>query len=409
MSKRWNDTGSKLPIILIFGALVHGAYADGYRNPPPTAEGIAKSGANMAFVDDASAISYNPANLSLQTNKSFVVGAAIAQLQTKYTHPILGGYESDDPWQPLPSVYFSTPLGDQGTAVGIGISTPYGQGLAWNASDFSSFIPSPPPPTAGPVPYEASMALINFNPTVSTMLGDKVALGVGLDIMYSAVELKALIPNAPPLDSKGEGDGWGFGSNIGLTWLPTERQRVAFTYRSKVDIDYKGDFTVEGADYGAFGTTINLPNSIGLGYGVQVSESIQIEALIEWLEWSSNKTQPLDAGVYGSNPQENNWNDTVTMGVGGSWRLTDVFAFHAGYSFIETPVPDEAITPLLPDADRHVIGLGLGYTVAGHALDISYAFSIYEARTRPAGAPGDPSGDYDIDSNLVGLTYSYSF
>ena len=37
-------------------AVVHVAYSDGYRNPPPTAEGIGKSGANMVFVDDASAI-----------------------------------------------------------------------------------------------------------------------------------------------------------------------------------------------------------------------------------------------------------------------------------------------------------------------------------------------------------------
>ena len=403
MKKQRNRTNRGVLIILCMSAVVHHLYADGYRNPPPTAVGIAKAGVHSVFVSDASAISYNPANLSFQTNKSFVIGAAIAQSQSTYTPAPGLSFESDNPWQPLPSVYFSTPIGDQGTAVGLGITTPYGQGLAWDASEFSSLIVSP-----APVPYEAKMALINFNPTVSTMLGDKVALGVGLNIMYSSVELKALIPQlGPPLDSKGEGDGWGFGSNIGLTWLPTERQRMSFTYRSKVDIDYKGDFTINGADAGDFGTTINLPNTIGLGYGFQITENIQIEALLEWLEWSSNKTQPLDAGILGSNPQENNWDDTFTVGVAGSWRISDAFAFHTGYSFIETPIPSETITPLLPDADRHVIGLGLGYTVAGHTLDLSYAFSIYDDRTAPA--TGLAPGTYEIDSNLIGVTYSLSF
>ena len=56
--------------------------ADGYRNPPPTAEGIAKAGANSAFVDDASAVSYNPANLGFQTNESFVACLTAAQADT---------------------------------------------------------------------------------------------------------------------------------------------------------------------------------------------------------------------------------------------------------------------------------------------------------------------------------------
>ena len=68
MNKQSNRAELKLVTILIWGALAHGVYADAYRNPAPTAEGIAKSGANMVFVDDASAISYNPANLAFQTN-----------------------------------------------------------------------------------------------------------------------------------------------------------------------------------------------------------------------------------------------------------------------------------------------------------------------------------------------------
>ena len=78
--------------------------ADGYRNPPPTAEGIGKSGVNSVFVDDASAISYNPANLAYQTNGSLVVAATFARTENTYTLPsLLGGasFESDGDWNVL--------------------------------------------------------------------------------------------------------------------------------------------------------------------------------------------------------------------------------------------------------------------------------------------------------------------
>ena len=68
-------------------SLVSGqARADGYRNPPPTAAGIGKAGVHSAFVDDASAISYNPANLALQTNASVVVAVTI---YVKYPSDVL--------------------------------------------------------------------------------------------------------------------------------------------------------------------------------------------------------------------------------------------------------------------------------------------------------------------------------
>ena len=63
MNKEYKISGVTGLLILALGA-VSGAYADAYRNPAPTAEGIAKSGAMMIFSDDASAISYNPANLA---------------------------------------------------------------------------------------------------------------------------------------------------------------------------------------------------------------------------------------------------------------------------------------------------------------------------------------------------------
>lgn len=377
--------------------------ADGYRNPPPTAEGIGKSGVNSVFVDDASAISYNPANLAFQPGGSVVVAATFARTENTYMPPVPGAsFDSDGEWNVLPNIYYSQALGDSGIALGLGINTPYGQGISWNSSEFANLV------IASPVPYEASIMLVNINPTVAIKLGEAFSVGLGADIFYSELELKALFPAGPPIPpvpsvgATGDGDGWGFGGNLGLSWDVAENQRLALTYRSRVDIDYEGDFS-PGGDFKA---PVQYPNIVGLGYGIELTDDIRIEALVEWLEWSVNDTQTL---IVGGAPQvqQNSWDDTFTIGVGGDWQLDDSWVVRAGYAFIQTPVPDETVTPLLPDSDRHAFSLGVGYTVGGHTIDAAYTFSIYDDKSSPL--TGVAPGSYEIDSDLVGLTYSFGF
>ncbi len=379
-------------------------WADGYRNPPPTAAGIGKSGAHRVFADDASAISYNPANLALQTNASLVVGTAIARTETHYSPPIGGNAESDGDWNYLPSVYFSAPVGDGGLAFGLGITTPYGQGIEWDAASLYN-------PFAPISLYQAEIMMLDFSPTVAFRLGDRISVGAGLDIYYSELEFDGLVATVPPPgppsgNAKAEGDDIAFGGNAALTWQMTDRQRAIFTYRSETELDYEGDLTVTpGAPLvsSTFGLKVKYPTILATGYGIELTDNVRIEANLEWLNWSVNKTQTADLGANGSLSIPQNWDDTFTVGVGGSWRCCKNWTLRAGYAFIESPIPDATITPLLPDADRHALSVGLGYALGRHAVDAAYTYSIYDDRT------GTPSGDYDIDSDLLGLTYSLSF
>lgn len=405
MNKNYKRSSTVLCLSAVSALSALTAYGDGYRNPPPTAEGIAKSGANSVWVDDASAISYNPANLAFQTNQSVVLSVTMARTENTYTIPTVGSYESDGAWNVLPNLYYAVPVGDKGLAFGLGITTPFGQGISWDRADYQPL--SAPSNT---VPYEARVAVIDINPTVAFKVHEDVSVGVGLDIYYSQFEMTAVnglvIPPQVFFDSEAEGDGWGLGANVGVSWNLNDEQRLALTYRSAFEIEYSGDFKVEGQPDADFETTLKYPNMVSLGYGVQLSESVQIEAMAEWLQWSNNKTQTLKAGSQ-TLTIENNWDDTFTFGLGGSWQALDALAVRAGYAFIPSPIPDDTITHMLPDADRHAISFGLGYTLGAHAFDFAYTVSIYTDRSAPVGSEGP--GIYEIDSNLVGLTYSASF
>jgi long-subunit fatty acid transport protein len=64
---------------------------------------------------------------------------------------------------------------------------------------------------------------------------------------------------------------------------------------------------------------------------------------------------------------------------------------------------------VLPDADQNALSLGFGYTTGGHTFDLAYTFSIYADREVSPTENDEFPGSYEIDSDLLGLTYSYSF
>jgi long-chain fatty acid transport protein len=394
------------------------SFGDGYRNPPMTAEALGKSGNNLVFADDASAIEYNPANLAFQTNASVVVAVTLAHSDTTYNDGVtMRSVSPDDPWTPLPNLFISNPLGDTGVTLGLGISTPYGQGSEYGRMDLFA-----PPGRPAPV-YEARMTLININPTVAFQVGDNLSVGVGVDFIDSTLEFKQYFPwpFPPPGDAEVDLQGYGVGGNVGVAWKMTDKQHLALTYRSGFKVDYHGDFKVSNfagppgtTPESDFSTEIEFPNIIGLGYGIELTDRIRIEADFEWQEWSSNKSLPLNAYnnqplLFGQNEIINDWDDSIIIGVGGDWQFADNWVFRAGYRYLESPIPNATTTPILPDPDQHSIGIGLGFQAGAHGIDVAYVYSIYGDLEPTAAENPIYPGSYDIDSDLVGLTYSYTF
>lgn len=391
------------------------ASADGFRNPPPTATGIAKGNAHTSFVEDSSAAAYNPANLALLKSADVQVGTAIAHSELKWKS---AGIESKNEWVYLPSAFAATPLGNSGLVFGLGITTPHGQGTKWDRSAISAHDPF--------AIYEAQMKMASLSAALAMPVSEKLLFGAALDVAYSELDLKQNITGAllpPPLGplpnfvGHAEVDGTGVGAHAGLTWLPTGKQRIALTYRSPMYIKYKGDFTAEndggvlgGALDGNLETSIKFPTTVTAGYGLQVSDALKVEAQVEWLQWSLyDKARFESSSPLANQTIEQNWNDTWTFGLGGSYELSDAWTLNFGYAFLESPIPDSTYTPTFPDSDRHVISAGLGYQQGAHSLDVSYAYSIFKDRNIDSDESSVYTGKYEINADLIGITYKYAF
>ncbi len=406
------------------------ASGEGFRNPPPGAFNLGRSGGRIAQVDDASAIHQNPANLIDVAGLEFQLSPTVVRIQADFTSPTGQSSSTTDPWKLLPNVFLATPIADGRWAFGLGITTPYGIGSSWDTG--SSAYTKPTGVFRYTAPYDAQLQTLNLNPGFAVKLGDRVRFGAGLDVMWTELTLKSyypwmIFPGSTGLEpdgkAKAQGDGFGFGANLGFTWLITDRQRLALTYRSPMNVDLGGDFNINGitpvaSALGAtstskFNSEMKFPTIVALGYGIQLTDTIRVGADIEYLEFS--RFDSLDMNIGNNNfllqdrSINQNWKDTFTFGVGGDWRFAPGWVLRAGYQYDESPVPDKTFSPTIPDANQNVITIGLGYSYKGHSFEFAYGADFYAKRTIKNAETPAFNGEYDINVHLFSAAYRYRF
>ena len=408
-------------------------YAEGFRNPPPGAFGLGRAGGRIAHVQDSSAVTHNPANLVGLTNAEAQIAAGLVYMGVDFKSSVSGQTaETENPWKPLPSAYFAMPLKDGDMAFGFGLSSPYGLSVDWDETGSGAFAPGGILRYSSP--HYAELMTLNFNPTFSLKLAENLMLGVGLDVMWSRLTLRQLYPwlifpgsggTEPDGLLQGQGEGFGYGGNVGITWKITERQTLAVTYRSQMDVDYDGDvdlsnITPTAAGFGItgrsdFSSKISFPNIVAIGYGIQLTDKLRLESDVEWIQFSRFESLPINAGnntvILPPSSQNipQNWRDTFTLGIAGDYQLSEHWVVRAGYQFYQSPVPDSTFSTTIPDADQNVITLGLGYSSGHHALEIAYGADFYDTRNITATANPAFNGKYKVTVHLFSLSYRFSF
>jgi long-chain fatty acid transport protein len=405
----------------VMAALVLGTtasvWANGFRNPPESASALGRSGGKVAQIDDASAVAINPANIVDLSKPEFVASLTLIHSETEFDSALGGSSETEDPVKYLPNVFATMPMGEGRYTLGVGITTPFGQSTTWESDT----------PFKYSIADVANLRVVNVNPTVATKINEKLSIGAGVDLFWSDLEFRQLMPwsaivGAPVPDGHAHitGDGYGFGGNAGLTYVVAKGHRVALTYRSPVKVEYEGDFEVNNvpapgvlAPKSDFESDIEFPSIVALGYGVEMSPDLCVEADVEWIQFSTFDALPLDLGANnaaGIFPPEipQAWDDTWTFGLGADWRAAKNLILRAGWVYLESPIPEETLSPSLPDADRHVFSVGAGYARNGHAVDIGYALSMYDRGVDKNLVPS-VLGDYDTTTHLLAVSYGRSF
>lgn len=373
--------------------------ADGYRDSPEGARAIGAFGGHRAFADDANATIHNSANLvdlnqpMIQFNTTFGYGRNEFQ----------GAGASDETKKPffaLPGFSAAMPFKDGKYAVGLATYIPFGRSVAWKDTSYFATTPNSS--------YAGSMMVADVTPNFAMRLTDSLSFGVGADLYYGKVEQKTtLVPGF--LESKLTAEGQTVGWNAALTWKMTEKQRLALTYRSPFTIKYKGDDELSNGTKGPVDAKIDYPTIVGLAYGIQLTDTLKVEVDGEWLDFSRYEKLTInDAALGASLTSQQKLKETWTAGFGTAWNFLPKWTLRSGFMYLENPTPDSTYGALGPDTDQGVVSVGLGYETDHHAIDVGYAYGIFNGRN-VSGSSNGPDGRYDYQVQLLSLSYGYKF
>lgn len=388
---------------LLVSADAHGA---GISVDTQSGRATGMAAAVTAFVDDPSAIYYNPAGIAQGRVLDVQVGDTLILPAFTYT-PAAGASTSTSFAIVPPFQAYATAGITDDFSVGVGVFSAYGLSLAW-----------PDQWTGRSDITKASLATYNFNPTAAYRLGP-VRIGAGVQIVRATVDLQRKIETgSQEVSTELGGDAWGVGGNVGVQ-VEAVKQYLSFGahYRSAVKLDFTGNASfgnvpveLQGTLHDqAVTTSITNPDSLALAVASHPIKQLVIDAEIGWYDWS--KFQSIDlhfpndkSGTLNSS-QAKNWNNTINWHLGSELALDDAWRIRAGVMYDPSPSPANTLTPDLPDADRLNLAIGGSYVhPSGFRVDLGYQFILLMRRTSTA--PQLP-GDYNGIANLIGISLGY--
>jgi long-chain fatty acid transport protein len=426
-SNRQRKANKHLKLVLGMGALsalsTGTLRAEGFRDATTGAFDLGRSGGRIAHVDDATAVQNNPANLVDVTNVVAELDPSIIYINVNYQSPNGQSASTMHPLKVLPSFFMAAPILADKLTFGFGVTVPFGLANQW-PTESSAF--ARPNGTLATSANFGKLTTFNFNPSLAYKLCNAVQVGVGLDVMYSKLELRQYIsPLLPNWEAHASGDGVGVGGNLGVTWNITDSQRLALTYRSTMTVNYSGNADIENSGAASnpttsFSSMVKYPNIISAGYGIDLTDTIRLESDVEWIQFSQFKNLPintgtLQTGIGGINLTQTvpeAWHNTFTLGFGGDWKFADHWVVRGGYQYFESPVPNSTFTPTIPDANQNVITMGLGWHAQHVSLEFAYGLDFYNDRNiaNPLTSKDYASnGKYTFNVHLFSLAFRYAF
>jgi long-chain fatty acid transport protein len=407
------------------------AQAAGFALFEEGAKGMGFAGAFTAQADDPSAIFHNAAGVAFLKGRQLYLGGVLVNPDTSFIgdDPFPGAglsEEMDTGIIPLPSLYYTQAFSDR-LSFGLGVHVPFGLKTQWR--DPSHF-------TGRYISTKAHLKGFSINPTVAFKLRDRLAIGGGVDVRFSSVELDRSVPAVNPftLDvidvatvSLKSDTATDFGFNVGLLAKPSEKLSFGVAYRHKVKHDYSGDATftlvptgsaqldglvAQTLPAGAIGATTELetPSLLSLGAAYYWNDWT-FETDVNFYGWSSFDELPIELENRPdlSSIVVEDYSNSMQIRVGADRRLNDTWSVRGGYFYDESPSPPESVSVLLPDSTRHGICLGGTWRRGALHVDGGMWFVLSGARSTEGVSRDHYDGTYDSSAKTLGISVGYSF
>jgi long-chain fatty acid transport protein len=368
---------------------------------------VGLGGAFAARAYDPSAIYFNPAGLGFQTRNQISLGTTLIMPDVAFFGPYQ--FNSNEKTEMTRQIFapfnvYATYHVSDDLHVGVGAYNAFGLGTKWPDDWAGKFITT-----------QADLQSTFITPTVAYRVSDELAVGIGVNYAFGEVTIRRVVSD--PFDPHGtvtmKLDASSFGFNAGILYRPSSDLSVGLSYRSSITLNATGtaDFTPNRPVYpeGEVSSSLTLPATGYLGVAYAVMDGLVIEADYQYVGWSSYKELAITFKADGSRVVEpKEYRDTYVLRLGAEYSMEGL-QFRAGYFHDRTPVQTRYVDPILPDASRNGINLGVGYALTETLnLDAGYMLLLFEDRRAENTVTGF-DGTYQARAQLlsVGLTYSF--
>lgn len=436
--------------------MTQATFAGGFALSGIGSKAIGMGGAFRGLADDWSAAYWNPAGLTQMEGSELNAMLVAITPRPEYTPNITDngldvGYRNGLARYPNDRTNFIPDFsgfikleGLNGVTAGLAIFVPFGLGSEWDlynpaGMDLAQSFPW--------YDHQADLQIIDFHPSIAKAFGEKFSVGVGFSIQRGDVTFRKtyLKPSGLPLphqnlviDTKIEGDGWGYGANAGVLYKLSDKIQFGLSGKTGTKLNLNGTaeqtlFTFSNDDFRTVllqnahtaaessqvfflfspdnhtaepdaEAEVKTPADIGFGLVVKPSTRLTFSGEIAYTMWSSLDSIPieLDGTDPSGQPAENSailldWDNTLRFSLGMEYWMFNPFALRLGYYMDPSPVPDETFTPLIPDmGDKNSFNVGAALKFS--TLELSYNFEYIKFQDRTITSHEDVNGDGNFDN-----------
>lgn len=426
-------------IILTFAADTVNAAGFAVMEQGTKSLGTATAGATASH--NAETVFFNPAGMTGITAPTIEIGASAIIPSFKFNNEgsTFGTKDNPMPMPPLtgseanagktaivPNLYYIQPLCENLT-FGLSFNAPFGLETRYSDDWIGRY--------AG---IKSDVRTMQLTPTLAWKINDQFSIGAGVSVgridatLTSAIDFGGIlasygadtIPGMMDGSVSLEGDGMGYGFNIGFMYNVSENTRIGINYRSEVEykLDGNAKFTTPPpvaslaplfTDTG-ISAKITTPDVASIGAYHKFNDLFALMADITWTGWSDFK----ELRVVYDNPAQpdsvtvENWDDAFRYALGCEFYVSEQWTLRVGGAYDESPIPEEHRTVRIPGTDRIWGALGCSYMPNDKwSIDLAYmhVFFLGNPEIGEQTPTAYISGDYSGSAEVVSISCSYTF
>lgn len=375
-------------VVLAMGTLSFNVYASGFQINEHSAAGLGRAfSGEGAMNDTAASAGRNAAALMMFDRPTLSMGATYIDpnVDVRGTSPHGQSLEANDiaPSAVVPNAHYVHPLNEK-FALGLSLTSNYGL-----STEYDDNYP------AGSLAGTTHLTTGNLNANVAYRLNQHFSFGLGANAVYAKAKLTRHLGELNKLPGLGtfpsntevaylKGDAWAFGWNAGMLYEIDENNRFGLSYRSKVDIEFEGDFHN------------SLPALAGGTNGVNIPGKLDLTLPDVWEFSAYHKVDPKWAVHYGITYtgwhsfeelrgegedgkelfyKKEGFSNNIRLALGTTHYYSKDWTFRAGVAFDDSAARGESRSISIPDQDRFWLSVGTNYKLTPDAsIDVGFAY-----------------------------------